>query len=151
MPPRFCEPGAWQTINQSDRMQIELTEEYLASQGFSSSLPKRFWEKVNKQGSIQAHCPELGNCWEWTGAKDEIGYGMMFTIKGVKSRRAHRISWAINVGPIPENLLVLHKCDNPPCKPEPFICWDSERQRSGRLQKGTSEGSGHIRRETLEL
>lgn len=28
----------------------------------------RFWEKVNKDGPIPEHQPELGPCWEWTGA-----------------------------------------------------------------------------------
>jgi len=28
---------------------------------------------------------------------------------------AHRVTWEIVNGPIPDGLLVLHHCDNPPC------------------------------------
>ena len=35
----------------------------------------RFWAKVNKDGPIPAHHPELGPCWIWTAATDPKGYG----------------------------------------------------------------------------
>lgn len=63
----------------------------------------RFWNKVKKTPT----------CWLWIGGRFPKGYGM-FTVKGIP-RKAHRISWQIHNGSIPEGLLVLHHCDNPPC------------------------------------
>ncbi len=44
---------------------------------------------------------------------DDDGYGK-FKID-YKHKKAHRVSWEIFRGPIPEGLNVLHHCDNPPC------------------------------------
>jgi hypothetical protein len=55
-------------------------------------------------------------CWEWTGAKPNGRYGTLHL--GGPVRRtglAHRISWMIHFGPIPDGLCVLHRCDNPGC------------------------------------
>jgi len=56
-------------------------------------------------------------CWDWTGTRSDFGYGLLFTGPRGASRgeAAHRISWEIHVGPIPNGLNVLHHCDNPPC------------------------------------
>jgi hypothetical protein len=56
-------------------------------------------------------------CWEWRGSKDSYGYGHI-RVNG-KLEKAHRYSYKIFIGPIPDGLLVCHRCDNPPCvKPE---------------------------------
>tara|TARA_R110000868_G_scaffold90170_1_gene250595 strand:+ start:277 stop:816 length:540 start_codon:yes stop_codon:yes gene_type:complete len=68
-------------------------------------MEERFWEKVQKS--------EHG-CWEWKSARGgPMQYGVMSF--GGNARNAHRISWMINKGPIPEGKFVLHKCDNPTC------------------------------------
>lgn len=72
-----------------------------------------FWSKVNKQGSIPEHCPELGNCWEWTASICSGGYGNKRW--NGKVEPTQRISWILAYGAIPDNLWVLHKCDNRKC------------------------------------
>jgi hypothetical protein len=66
-------------------------------------LEIRFWRQVKKMDS---------GCWVWTGVTTN-GYGQISY--GGKGRRAHRVSWELHCGTIPDGLLVLHKCDNPPC------------------------------------
>lgn len=69
------------------------------------SLEEFFWQRVKKTET----------CWIWTGKRQKFGYGQIQL--GAKGRRvsAHRASWEIHYGLIPEGLWVLHKCDNPSC------------------------------------
>jgi hypothetical protein len=72
--------------------------EFLKSQGFSPTLPKRFWAKVNKTES----------CWLWTASKHPFGYGTIFSgIKGTPPLCAHAVSWVLHNGPISKGLCVL--------------------------------------------
>lgn len=64
----------------------------------------RFWQKVEKRST---------ECWEWIGARNVKGYGSFRSERGTE--QAHRFSYRMFVGEIPEGLLVLHSCDNPPC------------------------------------
>lgn len=51
-------------------------------------------------------------CWQWNGATQK-GYGALLFMR--KNIRAHRASWILHNGQIPDSMHVLHKCDNPPC------------------------------------
>lgn len=54
--------------------------------------------------------PELNSgCWIWTGAIGKLGYGNLEHEH--KCYAAHRLSYEIHHGPIPDGLYVLHKCD----------------------------------------
>lgn len=66
----------------------------------------RLWMKV------QSNCD---GCWEWRGARKggRMRYGTIHV--GDKSVQVHRLSWILHFGPIPDNLFVCHKCDNPIC------------------------------------
>lgn len=72
-----------------------------------------FWPKVNKDGPIPAHRPELGPCWVWTGGTAGGGYGSACRDGGHVP--AHRLAWELEHGPIPDGLNALHHCDNRPC------------------------------------
>lgn len=65
---------------------------------------KDFWEYVQKTDT----------CWFWIGGRSYGGYGLQAAGRG-NSRLAHRHSYELANGPIPEGMLVLHKCDNPSC------------------------------------
>jgi hypothetical protein len=52
-------------------------------------------------------------CWNWDGSKDKDGYGYI-KMDG-KTTKAHRASFIVANGPVPEGLWVLHTCDNPSC------------------------------------
>lgn len=52
-------------------------------------------------------------CLEWTGRRDDDGYGVKWH-RG-KNWRVSRLTWTQAHGPIPPGMMILHRCDNPPC------------------------------------
>lgn len=76
-------------------------------------LEERFWEKVNKDGPIPEHRPDLGSCWVWTAATNPNGYGKI--VENGHFLAAHRVSYEMLVGPIPKGLEPDHLCRNHPC------------------------------------
>lgn len=61
---------------------------------------------------------KTSTCWLWTGARNEKGYGIMLDRSrtfGGTTVKAHRLSYHIHKGEIPDNMLVCHTCDNPTC------------------------------------
>jgi len=54
----------------------------------------------------------VDGCWEWQMSKSDTGYGCFYA---GRAYHAHRYSWIRSRGPIPQGLLVLHKCDNRAC------------------------------------
>lgn len=67
----------------------------------------RFWSKV------QVGEPDA--CWEWKTGRQKAGYGQFAREFTGVPMGAHRYSWQIHHGEIPEGMFVCHRCDNPPC------------------------------------
>ena len=80
---------------------VELSEEDI----------EKFWSKVDKKADDE--------CWEWLSSNCKKAYHCICI--GGKICKAHRISWVIHNGAIPEydelhrKICVCHKCDNPDC------------------------------------
>lgn len=79
------------------------------------TLEEKFWERVDKDGPIHPYKPELGKCWLWTGQLNnkESPYGAVY--HGGKRVKAHRISYIIHHGVIPDGKMILHSCDRHHC------------------------------------
>lgn len=69
---------------------------------------ERFWAKVDKTGGADG-------CWEWTAGKTPRGYGRINSREHGCGIYAHRLSWELVNGPIPDGLFVCHHCDNRGC------------------------------------
>lgn len=51
-----------------------------------------------------------GDCWAWTGGKYATGYGCIG-----RHGYAHRVSYELHVGPIPDGMIIDHRCRNRAC------------------------------------
>lgn len=71
-------------------------------------VPERFWAKVHV----------TDGCWEWQASTRQSGYGQ-FYVPGPNGEKlmeqAHRVSYMLTFGDIPDGLHVCHACDNPLC------------------------------------
>jgi hypothetical protein len=52
-------------------------------------------------------------CWEYSGYRNDGGYGIISVLGN--PQKAHRVAYDLCVGDVPNDMKVLHSCDNPPC------------------------------------
>lgn len=98
----------------------------------SKTLDEQLWSRL-----------EVGDCWEWAGARSPQGYGQL-------NRRgerwlAHRLVWTVLVGGIPEGMHMDHLCRNPPCCNPDHLEVVTQRQNKERGIRATRVhcGKGH--------
>lgn len=90
---------------------------------------ERFWSKVDRT--------DIG-CWEWKGSKQGrpgMKYGS-FSIHG-RDVAAHRFSYRLHVGEIPEGMEICHHCDNPGCvRPDHLFLGTRSDNMKDKVKKG---------------
>lgn len=103
--------------------------DYMPHRGQNRKTPQRFCSARCATSSRGRSTPKEtllryiqinGDCWLWTGHRSRDGYGKIQVFIGDNRRTflAHRLSWIIHIGSIPDGLEVCHNCptgDNPAC------------------------------------
>ena len=72
------------------------------------TLQQRLWDKIDKNGPVSSHRPDLGPCWIWKGHLSSKGYGLVWN-RG-RNERAHALTYKLLIGPTPKGLEPDHLC-----------------------------------------
>lgn len=90
------------------------------------SITDRFWSKVDKSG----------DCWLWTGGRfGADGYPAFWD--GTRTMRAHRFSYELTNGHLPDKLFVCHKCDVKLCvRPDHLFSGTTQDNMADMVAKG---------------
>ncbi len=109
---------------------------------FDEGTISRFLDKIEIDDNT--------GCWEWTASSMSEGYGQ-FNING-SMLLAHRVSFEIHKGYIPEGLYVLHSCDNRLCvNPDHLWLGTQKENIADMVGKGRHIGDRKLTEEDVEV
>lgn len=83
---------------------------FILRPGSSARQCSTFCRFVAKVGE-----PLPNGCIEWQAGVNASGYGLFRVSNGASMQLAHRFAYESFIGPIPDGLNCLHRCDNPRC------------------------------------
>ena len=97
----------WETFDQTSDYRPARVASVKSKSQSQESDPEdevsRFWKKVKKSD----------NCWQWTGAKNPVGYGLA-VFEG-RVQPAHRVCWKLEFGECEPEVFLDNKCGNKSC------------------------------------
>lgn len=94
-----------QQSNSAKGLLISHPRRFAYGHGRSQPLAAQFWENVHRKTDNE--------CWPWEGNRSGGRYGRLRNHG--QQLAAHRTSYEIHFGTIPEGMFVCHTCDNPIC------------------------------------
>jgi len=126
-----------------------------------TAMVKRFWRTVKKSKD---------GCWLWLGSQFRAQPGrspsarhglfnvcvMSWRGPAWRHEAAHRISYELSIGPIPQHLYVRHRCDNPPCvRPDHLIIGTqadniADASKRDRIRHGSTHPEAKLTEQSVE-
>jgi len=92
-------------------------------------------EPVKERFEQRYEIDDETGCWEWTGTMMGGGYGQMSVNN--RNEGAHRISYRLHNGEIPEGAFICHTCHNPPCvNPDHLYAGDAASNAQDAIENG---------------
>jgi hypothetical protein len=96
---------------------------------------KRTTRGLSLRERLDFYTDKRSDCWEWTGYRNNSGYGRLMV--GNQAMFAHRLTYEMQNGSIPDGLCVLHKCDNRGCvNPDHLFLGNRSDNNADMLAKG---------------
>lgn len=132
-----CQETFYAKIGEVNRGRARYCSRHCRDLAVSSPLEERFKKYIGETTAT--------GCILWNGPLTSTGYGLLALSrkdhKGVgakgKFKHAHRVSWEISYGPIPESAHILHHCDTPPCiNPEHLFLGNPAINAQDKVSKG---------------
>lgn len=94
-----------------------------------------FWAKVNKESG---HWCNGIQCWFWIAGHLTKGYG--YFSNGKRQIGAHVFAYELEIGPVPKDMFVLHRCDNPQCvNPAHLFAGSAKQNMRDMMEKGRDD------------
>lgn len=105
---------------------------------------KKVWENVSYdkkierlKKSFEKYVIKNDGCWDWKGSPSKKYGSLQFENKSIS---AHRASWLIHNGPIPDGMFVCHTCDKPRCNaPTHLFLGTAKDNVSDMIKKGRAK------------
>jgi len=108
--PRFCTKKCWNDSNAKDLPSLN-------DRRFQWKKATEEQKKEKLKESFEAKVVKKEGCWDWKGCFYSNDYALIHIHNGEKwvGALAHRVSYKLHIGPIPDGLYVCHTCDNRKC------------------------------------
>lgn len=107
--------------------------------GFSDGSVFEITPHLERSFELRCGCAGGAGCWNWQGARNGDGYGLVSGQGIGRLVRAHRLSYAIEHGHLEPDAMVLHTCDNRLCvNPAHLYVGDAARNSLDMIERGRS-------------
>jgi hypothetical protein len=115
-------------------------ERHRTGQPLERPIAKCVKGPIEKRLRAHVKIDKKTGCHLWTGYRGPRDYGVIWV--GRSPKFAHRMAWELKHGPVPDGMVVMHTCDNPPCcNPEHLMLGTPGDNNRDRVKKGRGKGA----------